>query len=90
MSPDELIQVAAVFAEKLNRAQGPVKVVIPKKGWSSVDIPGNPTYDPEEDQVFVRELRRQLKPEVEMLEVDANMEDPEIAGAVAHAALEIF
>jgi uncharacterized protein (UPF0261 family) len=90
MSPDELMQVAAVFAEKLNQAQGPVKVVIPQKGWSSVDIPGNPTYDPEEDQVFVRELRKRLGPGVQILEVDANMEDPEVAGAVAHAALEIF
>jgi uncharacterized protein (UPF0261 family) len=90
MSPDELTEVAAVFAEKLNRAQGPVTLVIPRKGWSSVDIPGNPTHDPEEDQVFVRELSKRLKPEVEVLEVDANMEEHGFAMAVASAALEIF
>jgi uncharacterized protein (UPF0261 family) len=90
MSSDELIQVATVFAEKLNQARGPVRVVIPLKGWSSVDIPGNPTYDPEEDQVFIRELRNGLKLEVEIVEVDANMEDPEFARAVTKASLEIL
>ena len=90
LSPDELIQVADVFAEKVNRSNGPVKFVIPTDGWSSVDIPGNPTYDPKEDRIFTEELRRRLKPEVEIIEVNANLEDPEFAKAIVKAALEIF
>lgn len=90
LSPDELIQVADVFAEKVNRSKGPVKFVIPLKGWSSVDIPGNPTHDPEEDRIFIEELRRRLKPEIEIVEVNANLEDPEFAKAIVKAALEIF
>jgi uncharacterized protein (UPF0261 family) len=90
MSPNELKRVAGAFAEKLNAAQGPVKVVVPLKGWSSVDAPGNPTYDPEEDRVFVTELRRLLRPKIEILEADCNMEDPEFAKTVTEAALEVF
>jgi uncharacterized protein (UPF0261 family) len=90
LSPDELIQVADVFAEKVNRSKGPVKFVIPLKGWSSVDIPGNPTYDPKEDRIFIEELGRRLKPEIEIIEVNANLEDPEFAKAIVKAALEIF
>ncbi|MHC4457797.1 MAG: hypothetical protein ACYS0I_12070 [Planctomycetota bacterium] len=87
---DELKEVAGVFAEKLNKASGPVKVVIPANGWSSVDSPGNPTYDPEEDRLFVKELRKKLKPEIQIQEIDANMEDSDFAKVVVAAALEIF
>ena len=90
MSPDELSQVAGVFAEKLNRSLGPVRVVIPLKGWSSVDAVGNPTYDPEEDRVFIDALSAKLRPEIPVIEVDANMEDPDFAEAVTAAALEIL
>ena len=90
LSPDELKQVAVAFAEKLNRAQGPVCMMLPLKGWSSVDYPGNATFDPEEDRVFNSVLREKLNPDITVMEVDANMEDPAFAEAVAKAALKIF
>lgn len=90
MSPRELKEVAAVFAEKLNLSKGPVKVLIPLRGWSSVDAPGSPTYDPAEDRLFTTELRKALKKGIEIVEVDANMEDPEFADALTRAALELF
>ncbi len=90
LSPGELREVAAAFREKLGCAKGPVKILIPLRGWSSVDCPGNVTYDPEEDRVFVQELRRGLNPDIKIVEVDANMEDPEFAAAVAEASLSIL
>ncbi len=90
LSPDELRQVAGVFAEKLNSAKGPVKIMIPLQGWSSVDRPGTPTYDPEEDRLFSEELRRRLKPEIGIIEVDANLEDPLFAETVSKEAISLF
>ena len=90
LSPEELRQVAKAFREKLNRAKGPVKVLIPQKGWSSVDSPGNATYDPEEDRVFEEELRNGLNGDIEIVQVDANMEDPAFAQAVVEASLKIL
>jgi len=90
MSPRELKQVAALFAKKLNLSRSPVKVVIPLRGWSSVDSPGNPTYDPEQDLIFTTELRKTLKKDIEIVQVDANMEDPEFAKAITKAALDLF
>jgi uncharacterized protein (UPF0261 family) len=90
LSTDELKEVAGVFAEKLNKASGPVKVVIPANGWSSVDSPGNPTYDPAEDRVFVEALRERLNSVVQIVEVQANMEDDAFAQAIVTSALEIF
>lgn len=90
LSPEELQLVAGEFARKLNQSLGPVKVLIPTKGWSSVDTVGNPTYDPEEDRVFVRELRALLKPGIEVLEIDANLEEPLFAEAVVKVAKTVF
>ena len=90
LSPDELKEVAGIFAEKLNQAKGPVTVMIPLNGWSSADLPGNDTHDPAEDRLFIEVLREKLKPDVQILEVDANMEDPEFAEAVVENALKIF
>ncbi len=90
ISPDELKEVARTFAKKLNQALGPVRVIIPLKGWSSADLPGNPTYDPEEDKIFSQVLREKLNPQFEIIEVDANMEDPEFARAVVENALKLF
>lgn len=90
ISPSELRDVARVFIEKLNRARGPVKVVIPGRGWSSVDVPGNPTFDPLEDMIFVEELKAGLKKDILVSVVDANMEEPEFADAVIDSCLSLF
>ena len=90
LNPDELKAVAETFAAKLNLAKGPVKMIIPQKGWSGVDRPGQPTYDPAEDRVFVDTLKARLNPQIEILEVDANMEEPQFAQAVINLALKIF
>lgn len=89
-SPEELITAAQAFAGKLNRAKGPVRLVIPLKGWSSADYPGSETYDPEQDFIFVSELKRLLKPEIEVSLVRANMEDPEFARAITGVCEEVF
>ena len=90
LSPDELQEVAGLFAEKLNRAEGPVTVMIPLDGWSAADLPGNDTHDPTEDRLFTQVLQEKLKPEIKIIEVDANMEEPEFAAAVVENALKIF
>ena len=90
LSPDELKEVAGIFAEKLNQSKGPVTVMIPLNGWSSADLPGNDTHDPVEDRLFIEVLREKLKPDVQIIEVEANMEDPGFATAVVENALKIF
>jgi len=89
-SPEELKKAAQEFKRKLNGAHGPVKIVIPMKGWSSVDTPGSITYDPDEDRLFINELKEGLKREIDIIEVDANMEEPQFAEVVIKAALNIF
>jgi uncharacterized protein (UPF0261 family) len=59
---EELTSAAKVYAEKLNQAKGPVSILIPLRGWSSLDRKGSVLHAPEEDKVFVDELRKNLRP----------------------------
>jgi len=90
LSHEELIKVADTMGEKLNGAQGPVKVVIPLGGWSSVDKRGTSFYDGEADKIFVTQLKKHLRRDIEVREVDADLETPEFAGAVVSALMEIL
>lgn len=76
---DELLEGARLYAEKMNKAKGPLALVVPLQGWSSIDREGLVLYDPDEDKLFVDELKKHLTVDVEIREVDCNLEDMETA-----------
>ncbi len=82
---EELITLADTIAGKLNRARGPVKVVIPMRGWSEADSGDGPLYEPETNQVFIDELRRLLRPEIPIIEIAAHINEPAFAQAAVTA-----
>ncbi len=82
--------VAKAISEKLNLARGPVKFLIPLRGWSSLSVQGQPLCDPDANRFFVEELRRQLKPEIEVKELDMHLNSPEFATAVVEAFEEMM
>ncbi len=75
----DLIQLARTIAEKLNRATGPVTVLIPMKGWSEADAPEGPLHEPETNQVFVDELKSLLSSSIHVVEVDLHINQREFA-----------
>ena len=79
---DEMLVGAKLYAEKINKAKGPLKLVVPLKGWSSLDGPGSILYDPAQDRLFMDELKKHLTNPIEIEEVDANLEDLEIASTL--------
>lgn len=81
---DEMIIGAKLYAEKLNKVKGPIKVVVPLRGWSSLDREGSILYDPEEDKIFIEELKNNLKTDIEFEEVDCNLEDMGTAEALVN------
>ena len=46
-TPEECAEIGRVTATKLNRASGPVTVLIPLQGVSAIDKFGGPFYSPE-------------------------------------------
>lgn len=89
-APDEMRQGARLYAEKLNRAAADVKFLVPLRGWSSIDKPGSPLYNPEEDKVFFEELKANLTREIPIEEIDCNLEDPEFARALVENFDKMF
>ena len=82
---DEMIIGAKLYAEKINKAKGPIKLVVPLRGWSSLDREGTILYDPQEDQIFIDELKKHLKAPLEIEEVDCNLEDLDTAKALVNS-----
>jgi uncharacterized protein (UPF0261 family) len=91
-SPEEMDTIARAVAEKLNTHENKklVKFIIPTKGFSSLSIEGGALYDPISDQVFIKEFRRSLDPEIEIIEVDTHINTPEFARAVVDALEKIL
>jgi uncharacterized protein (UPF0261 family) len=89
-APDEMRQGARLYAAKLNRSKGPVKFLVPLKGWSNVDKPGSPLYNPEQDRVFFEELKANLTRDIPMQPVNCNLEDPKFALALVESFDEMF
>jgi uncharacterized protein (UPF0261 family) len=83
---EELRTTGQVVAEKLNQARGPVAVVIPSRGFSSFDEEGGAFWELETDGAFAPALKAKLKPEMEVIEVEAHINDPLFAETV----VEVF
>jgi uncharacterized protein (UPF0261 family) len=90
LSKEEMIRVADAIAEKLNKSLGPVKVLVPLGGWSSIDRRGTDFYEGELDKAFGEELKKQLKHGIEIREVDLDLDTPEFAQAIVDAFDEIM
>jgi uncharacterized protein (UPF0261 family) len=43
-------------ADKVNRAKGPVEVLVPLGGFSDYDRPGQPFHDPNANSAFIESL----------------------------------
>jgi len=72
---EEMVKLSQVIADKLKLAKGSVAVVIPLKGFSALDKPGAPFYDPETDEVLINELKTKLPPNIKFVVVDAHIND---------------
>jgi len=87
---DEMIIGAHLYAAKINKAKGPIKLVVPLKGWSSLDREGSILYDPEEDQIFIKELQKNLNSPLDIEEVDCNLEDFDTAKALVEGLTQLM
>src|SRR6202165_5952969 len=82
-TPDECAELGRQIALKLSAALGPVAFFIPLRGVSAISGEGGPFYDPAADEALFGALRKNMGSNVEMHEVDAQINDPEFAQAMA-------
>ncbi len=70
-----MVRAAKFLAKKINKAVGPVRIMIPLRGFSEPNAEGKPFYDPEADGAFIRALRSGLRQDIEIHERDAHIND---------------
>ncbi len=90
LSREETQSLARDLADRLNRASGPVKVLIPQGGWSEADGPGAPLHDPQLSAEFVRLLEQGLEERVEVRELPLHINHPDFAAAAARLMGEML
>jgi uncharacterized protein (UPF0261 family) len=80
-SPQEQSTVAALLAEKVNKARGSTTVLVPLKGFSKLDFSKEmPFYQPGAGQRFARILKEKVSnPMVQIEEIEAHINDPVFA-----------
>ena len=82
-TPEENAELGEIIAGKLNAATGPTALVLPLGGVSMIDAEGEDFHDPEADAALFDALREHLDGEVELIEVDAHINDEAFAETLA-------
>jgi uncharacterized protein (UPF0261 family) len=89
-TPEEMVAAAQEMIERLNRAQGPVIVLLPREGFSRPNQKGAPLFVPKGNQAVIAEFKSALRPEIPLLVLDLHLNDPEFADLVASCMKELL
>lgn len=82
-TPEENRRLASTVAARLDAATGPTAVFVPGRGFSELDVAGGEFWSPEADDAFVTELRAALRPDIPITVLDADVNAPGFAEAMA-------
>jgi len=88
---EECAQVGGWIAERLNRMNGPVRFLIPERGVSLLDAPGQPFHDPDADRALFSALEQGLRQSERrrLVRLPHNINDPAFAEALVRSFREI-
>ncbi|NNL77243.1 MAG: Tm-1-like ATP-binding domain-containing protein [Desulfobacterales bacterium] len=89
-SGEENVAIAEFIANKLNQAKGPVVVVLPLGGLSSIDRPDKIFYDPEANGALFETLKKKLSSGIELIEDEHHLDDPEFAIRVGQKMVSLL
>ncbi|MEW9094794.1 MAG: Tm-1-like ATP-binding domain-containing protein [Clostridiaceae bacterium] len=88
---EENRQLGLIIAEKLNMAQRKTALLLPLKGVSLLDSEGQQFYGVEEDAMLFKTLKENItNPLVEIVEVDANINDEEFSTTAAQKLVQLL
>jgi uncharacterized protein (UPF0261 family) len=78
-------ELGRTLAEKVNRATGPATVVLPLEGVSMIDVEGEDFHDSEADAALFEAVRETLDEDVEVIEAEMDINDPNFARTLVDA-----
>ncbi|MFC6827055.1 Tm-1-like ATP-binding domain-containing protein [Halopelagius fulvigenes] len=82
-TPEENAELGRVLAEKLNDAAGPTALFLPLRSVSMLDAEGEEFHRPEADDALFEAIRENVADSVELVELDADINDEAFAEAMA-------
>jgi uncharacterized protein (UPF0261 family) len=87
---EENQQLGKILAEKVNQSIGPTKVLLPLRGVSQLDSPDGEFWWPEADRALFQSVRQHLRTDIPLIELDANINDPQFADRAVQELLEMM
>jgi uncharacterized protein (UPF0261 family) len=87
---EECAQLGRILAEKLNGSRGPVTVLLPLRALSVISAPGQPFHDPAADRALFENLKRHLRPDIPVVELDCEINAAPFAEACARTLLALL
>ncbi len=86
-TPAECAELGRILAEKLNRYPAPVTFLIPRRAISVISAAGKPFHDPAADEALFSAVKAGLRPDIPVIELDVEINDPVFARACAETLL---
>jgi uncharacterized protein (UPF0261 family) len=89
-SVEENRRLGEIFGAKANSARGPLAVILPLRGVSILDGDGQLFCDRAADAAMFASLRENLRKDIPVVEVDANINDSAFAEQAVKMMLELI
>jgi uncharacterized protein (UPF0261 family) len=89
-SHDEMRTIGATAVERLNRAKGPVTVVLPLKGMSIGGLEGGVTHDPKGDRILFETIKQGLREDIPLIEAPLQVNEEAFADVVVNAFVKLI
>lgn len=87
---EENAEMGRIFAEKANKAKGPVAFLLPLKGVSILDSEDNIFWWPEADRAMFDAIKANVREDISVYEIDANINDRVFAERAVEILLEMI
>lgn len=89
-TPEENAQFGRWIGAKLNACPGPVRLLIPEKGVSALDIEGGPFWNPSADIALFDALAASITDPARLIRLPLHINDPAFAKAAADTFLSLM
>lgn len=89
-TPDECAELGRLIAHQLNQSVGPVHVLYPLRAISVISAPGQPFNDTEADLALLDAWRKNLRSDIALETIDAEINDAAFAELAAQRLLEML
>ncbi len=88
---EENVKMGEMIARAANaHTAGKVAILLPLKGVSMLDSPGGEFWDAEADQACYDTIKKLVKSNIPVIEMDANINDPEFADKTVQVLLALI